>query len=431
MHVGMILRGTFPHDIRVEKEARSLSAAGHTVSLLCLAREDDDGSASEPLADRFEDVDVVRIPRRERYTSPYRTAKTVRYLLTLTDVIWRREIERFVRERHVDTLHVHDLPLVRTAQSVADDHGLPLVADLHENYPEAARQWRTGMGEPRRTIQRTFTPYRRLRRLERECVERADHVLATTPAGRAHYIEDCDADPERVHVVSNTVDFGAYDTAADPIPGYEDEFVVSYVGSFGPHRGLEQLIDAMPRLVGQVPNARLLVVGSAGEDVYERSLHERAAATGVGDRITFPGWVDFADVPRYVAASDVCAVLHTDNPHTATTVPHKLFQYMASRKPVVVTEVETLASVVRETDSGVVVPEGDPETLAARLVELAEDDTLAERLATNGRAATEKTYNWEREAGTLWSVYDSLGADGDSRPERPGRSRTGERTSTT
>jgi glycosyltransferase involved in cell wall biosynthesis len=416
MHIGMVLRGTFPHDIRVEKEARSLVAGGHEVSLLCLSREN-----GEPARERVGPIAVHRIPRRERYTPPYRTYKTVRYLLTLDDVIWRAEIDRFVDDVGVDVLHVHDLPLVRTAQSVADDRGLPLVADLHENYPEAARQWRTGMALPRRLVQTLFTPYRRLRALERDCVRAADHVLATTPEGRAHYVADCGADPRRVSVVSNTVDLATYDTAVDPAEGFDDEFVVSYVGSFGPHRGLEPLIDALPALVERVPNARLLLVGSAGEAAYERRLRERAAATGVGNRVTFTGWIDLEEVPRYVAASDVCTVPHAENPHTATTVPHKLFQYMASRKPVLVSEVPTLARVVNDADCGIVVPEGDHEAVAAELTTLAEDPARRKRLGTNGRVAVERTYNWKREGGRLDAVYREL--DAVERRSEPGRRR--------
>ena len=404
MHVGMVLRGAFPHDIRVEKEARSLLARGHEVSLCCLARED----GAESLREDVGGVAVHRIPRVERYSLPYRTAKTVRFLLTLTDVVWRRELDAFVGETGVDVLHVHDLPLVRTARSVADDHGLPLVADLHENYPEAARQWRTGMGLPRRTVQQVFTPYRRLRRLERDCVRRADHVLATTPEGRRHYVEDCDADPDRVTVVSNTVDLRTYDTAADAVAGYGDEFVVGYVGSFGPHRGLESLVDAMPALVERVPNARLLLVGGAGDASYDRTLRERAAATRLAERITFTGWVDPEEVPRYVATCDVPTVPHAQNPHTETTVPHKLFQYMASRKPVLVSDVAPLARVVNDADCGVVVPAGDSGAVAARLTDLADDADRRARLGANGRAAVEKTYNWKREGGRLDAVYRRL-----------------------
>ena len=396
----MALRKFFPHDVRVEKEARALAAAGHDVSLLCLGRPD------EPTREQVGPIDVHRIHRRERYSAPYRTYKTVRYLLTLHDIIWDEELAAFVDRVDADALHIHDLPLVRTGLDVADRRGLPLVADLHENYPEAAKQWRKGMALPRKTVQRTFTPISRLKRLERDDVQRADHVLAITEEGRDHYINDCGAGPDTVHVVSNTVEL---ETFADttPIEGFDDEFVVSYVGSFGPHRGLETAIKAMPALVDAVPNARLLLVGSAEEDVYEQSLRDLVADLGIEDHVTFTGWVDFEQVPGYMAASDVCFVLHRENPHTATTVPHKLFQYMALSKPVVVTDVGPLGRIVREYDAGRVIDDGAVDEMATAVAELA-DDALRARLGANGRRAVEETYNWQADADTLLDVYDAL-----------------------
>ncbi|WP_336338728.1 glycosyltransferase family 4 protein [Haloarcula brevis] len=400
--VGMILRGFFPRDIRVEKEARSLAAAGYDVHLLCLGRP------NEREQELVGPLTVHRIHREAQYNAVYRTIKTARYLLTLQDVIWEREISRFVDAAGVDILHVHDLPLVRTAQTVAADRRLPVVADLHENYPEAARQWRKGMASPRRIIQNTFTPITRLKRLEQEAVRHVDRVLATTPEGRRHYVEDCGADPLIVHIVSNTVDLETFDDTATPVPGFEEEFVVSYVGSFGPHRGLETAIDAMPALIESVPNAHLLLVGSAGEDAYDRALRDRVARRGLEDQVTFTGWVDFEDVPRYVAASDVATVLHRDNPHTGTTVPHKLFQYMALRTPVVVSDVDPLARVVDRADAGRIVLDGDTSSLASALASLATDEEMRHELGVNGRAAVRRRYNWRREAERLVAAYQGL-----------------------
>jgi glycosyltransferase involved in cell wall biosynthesis len=399
----MALRAPYPDDVRVLKEARALAADGHEVHLLCLARE----GVPEPATERVGPLTVYRFPQRERYSLLQRAVKTGRFLVTLTDTIWRRELTTFVETVDPDVLHVHDLPLVRTAGQVAAENDLPLVADLHENYPEAARQWRDAMAQPRKAIQQTFTPVRRLKALERDGVRQADHVLAITEEGRRHYIHDCGAHPDSVTVVSNTVDLDHFDGDADPVPGFESEFVIAYVGSFGPHRGLETAIDAMPAIVDRVPNARLLLVGGGGES-YEHRLRERAQATGVDDHITFTGWVDLDAVPNYVATSDLPVVLHQDTPHTATTVPHKLFQYMAVEKPVAVTDVGTMGRIVREGNAGVVVEAGNADAFAAEVIALAQNPSRAEVLGENARSTVESRYNWAYDAATLRDVYGDL-----------------------
>ena len=400
----MVLRSTYPDDVRVATEARTLAADGHDVHLLCPAGE----ANAEPGTEVVGPITVRRIPMRERYDAVRRTVFAARFLLTVTDVGWRREMDRFVRDVDADVVHVHDLPLVRTARQVADRYDLPLVADLRENYPEAAGQRRPGMALPRRLVQRTFTPVRRLKRLEAHCVRGADRVLAVTEEGRRHYVEDCQADPESVAVVSNTVDRDRFAGDADPVAGYEDEFVLAHVGGFGPHRGLETAIDAMPAVVDRVPNARLLLVGVAREDACERRLRERAAETGVADRITFAGRVDPAEAPRYVAASDLPFVLHRDALHAATTVPHELFRYMAASKPVAVADVGALGRIVREADCGVVVDPEDSVGFADAAVAVAADPDRAETLGENARAAVDSRYNWAYDAATLRDVYGHL-----------------------
>ncbi|WP_158058049.1 glycosyltransferase family 4 protein [Halorussus halophilus] len=402
MRIGMVLRNFYPHDVRVEKEARTLSAAGHDVFLLCLGRPD------EPATDRFEDVEIRRIHRERDYGPVQRTVKTALFVTTLWDRIWDREMTKFVAEEDIDVLHVHDLPLVKTGLSVAEKYRIPLVADLHENYPEAAAQWREGMALPRKTIQQTFTPKSRLKQLESECVERADHVITVVEEAREHYLEDCGADPEKLSVVSNTVERSRFDDADLADVGYDDEFVISYIGSFGPHRGLETAIRAMDDIVAEVPNARLLLVGAAGEEEYDQHLRDLAAESDASDNITFTGWVDLDEVPSYVAASDVPFVLHTENPHTATTIPHKLFQYMAFGNPVVVTDVGPLGRIVEETDSGYVINDGDDAAMAEAVVALATNEDQMERLGENARKAVDGEYNWQNEGETLVDVYESF-----------------------
>ena len=170
----------------------------------------------------------------------------------------------------------------------------------------------------------------------------------------------------------------------------------------------------MPAVVDRVPNARLLVVGNG--EKYRRRLESLVSDLGVSDHVTFTGRVPFDDVPSYIAASDVCLVPHQSTGHTETTVPHKLFQYMAMSRPVVVTDVAPLRRIVRNTDAGMVVRPDDPAGFALAFVELATDEARARELGENGRRAVEETYNWERAGEALCECYRKLRDAG--RPER-------------
>lgn len=427
MHVCMVLPDPYPPDVRVAKEARALLAAGHEVSLLCR------GEPDRPARERVDGVDVVRLGESAPRERVARLGSAACNLASGVHPRWAVALRRLLDEHDADAVHVHDLPLVRTALWATPER-VPVVADLHENYPEAVRQWRrphldgdddADLGV---RVDDLFMPASRWKRIERSVLPRADRVLTVCEEAARHYHHDCRVLPARTRIVGNTVDLDEFDAGADPIEEYadSDEFLVSYVGGFGPHRGLETAVEAVAAVDGargadgadasDAPNApddpdgpdvRLLLVGS-GADRHREQLEALIADRGVEDRVTFTGWVDFEDVPRYAAASDVCLVPHASTPHTDTTVPHKLFQYMAVGKPVLVTDVPPLKRIVEETDSGVVVPADDGEAMGEAIAELAADPDGAARLGSNGREAVEAEYNWRVDANRLVETYESL-----------------------
>jgi glycosyltransferase involved in cell wall biosynthesis len=406
MRIAMLLDAVYPTDVRVEKETRALAAAGHDVFVLSYA--DAGLAARETVAG----ATVVRRPLQRAHHGLRGSLLGLRALLTGVHGGWVRELRSLVDEEAIEAIHVHDLPLALTGLAVGDDRDLPVVLDLHENWPEAVRLYRQvdTLAErlaPRRLISDTFNSPRRWERVEREAVSRADLVVTVAEEARDHYIRDCGADPDRVRVVSNYVRLESFEGAVEPLAGYDDEFVISYVGTLGGrHRGLDAVVRAMPTVRERVPNARLLVVG--GGAGYKAELEALVDGLGVADAVTFTGRVPFASVPGCVAASDVCLVPHLSTGHTETTIPHKLFQYMAMAKPVVVTDVAPLRRIVDATDAGVVVPSDDDAAFAAALIELANDPAERARLGANGRRAVEERYNWDQEAATLVAAYADL-----------------------
>jgi glycosyltransferase involved in cell wall biosynthesis len=404
-HVCMLLPGDYPPDVRVRKEADALRAAGHRVTVVCR------GPTDRPRRETLDGVRVVRLDRRSRRGRLAEAASAAVNLGTAVHPRWLLALRRVNQVRPIDAVHVHDLPLAGTALAARRLLRVPVVLDCHENYPAAVAQWRRATRRSLRGwLKRRAFPLRRWRALERRWVSRADHVLAVVDEARDHLVDDCGAAPGDVTVVSNTVDLAGFDAAdthlPDDLPRPDPHtFTVGYVGGFGPHRGLDTAVRAVA--LDDDPDTHLLLVGGGG-GTTEADLRDLIAERDVDDRVTITGWVDFAHVPGYVAACDVCLVPHARTEHTETTVPHKLFQYMALRRPVVVSDVAPLARIVRETDAGVVVPADDPAALARAVARLRDDPGERRRLGANGRAAVETRYNWARDAARLRTVYAEL-----------------------
>ena len=397
MKILMLLGGFFPPDIRVEKEARSLLKAGHEVFLLSASKGD------MPNEETVEGIRVIRKKLPQNF--PRRAWNFFCFQVSFIHPFWKKALEDAVKQYRVDAIHVHDLPLVSTALSIARKFNLPLIADLHENYPEAIKVW--GRNRKARILNLISPPWR-WKRLESFCVHQADAVITVVDEAKQHYIKDCKLPPEKIKVVMNLEDLDYfYSIPIDKqiIEKYEPYFVISYVGGFGPHRGIQTAISAMPRVLHQVPNARLLLVGSGPK---EAALKELARRERVEQAVEFTGRQPFDLVPSYISASDVCLIPHIASGHTNTTIPHKIFQCMAMGKPVVVSSAKPLERIVKETGAGLVYSSGDAEALAEAVIRIYRDNELATKLGEAGKKAAKQRYNWEAEGKKLVSLYRDL-----------------------
>lgn len=387
MRIGMLLMGgTYPPDIRVAKEAKVLLGGGHEVFLLA---SDKDG---RPVA---EDVDGVHV-RRYAARAGWMVSK-ISAAMTYADwrsPLWERAIEDYVAANDIEALHVHDLPAVASALVVGKRHGIPVTFDMHENYPAAIGFW------PRGRAARLFQTPARYRSYEKRAVTGADRVVAVVDESRDRIVA-LGVDPAKVTVFTNVDD----EVDAPTWTPRDGEFVVAYAGGFGPHRGIDTLVRAMPAIRERVPGAKLVLMG-AGKG--ESELRELVVALGIRDAVEFTGWIGLEEMRSRLAVANVGTVPHQANEHTDSTVPHKLFQYMAMGLPVVVTDCAPLARIIDQTGAGRVALAGDPASLAEAIVALADPDA-AEKASRAGVESVRDRYNLEREGEHLTDLYAGLG----------------------
>lgn len=394
----MLLAGhDFPPDIRVEKEARALSAVGHQVLIVC-SQSSDRSSESQ-----WEGCRVKRVPALPLLL---KKLNSLIRQVSFHDWYWDRAVSQFLQEEKAEVLHVHDLPMVGTALSLGKRYGIPVVADLHENYPAALKYYRMHPYWRQRTLGFLEAPPR-WEAYEHRCALAAERVLVVVDEARTRLIE-AGIPAEKVVVIENTPDvnfFSSLPLDEEIIAQYRNEFVISYIGGFGgKHRGLDTVIEAMPAIRKEIPNARLLLVGKGSiKPLLEKMVAERS----LNGRVTFIDWQPFEKVPSYVALSAICLVPHQSNPHTEATSPHKLFQYMLMGKPVVVSTCKPLRRVVEETGSGLIFQAGNSDSLARTVVQL-KDEEMRRRLGEAGQRAVLKKYNWGQTSRKLLRVYEQL-----------------------
>jgi L-malate glycosyltransferase len=160
-------------------------------------------------------------------------------------------------------------------------------------------------------------------------------------------------------------------------------------------KGHDVLIDAAPAILERVGDAAFEFVGEGPE---RDALVSRARARGVLDRITFAGHTE--DVPERLARADVFVL-----PSRTEAFPNAVLEAMASGLPIVATGVGGICELIEHERNGLLVAPGDPETLAAQICRLIDDEALASRLSRSARTHVHARYSFDRMVAQFEELY--------------------------
>jgi len=139
------------------------------------------------------------------------------------------------------------------------------------------------------------------------------------------------------------------------------------------------VLEAAERLRDHT-NIHFLFVGEGAE---KRTLVEQAEARSL-ENVTFLSAQPKESMPRFLAASDACLVPLRRRKLFEGTIPSKIFEIMASGRPIVLGVDGEAARIVGAADAGIVVPPEDPKALAEAILHLAANPDRCRRLGENG-----------------------------------------------
>jgi glycosyltransferase involved in cell wall biosynthesis len=218
----------------------------------------------------------------------------------------------------------------------------------------------------------------------------ADRVLVVSNNARQHLIE-AGADPKRIRMIPNGVDPARFADAVPRSLGFaKDSFVVAFCGLFYRWHGVDTLAEAFVRLRGEHPEARLLLIGHGEEEARVRSI---LSSGDVLADCLLPGLVAPEEVPGYLASADVVVSPHS-NLRNFIGSPIKIFEYMASGKPIVASRLAQLAEILTDEETALLVPPGDPIALASALERLMGDPDLGHRLGATAQREAREGHSW-------------------------------------
>jgi D-inositol-3-phosphate glycosyltransferase len=252
--------------------------------------------------------------------------------------------------------------------------------------------------------------------VEGQLMTQADRVVAGSPLDKAQMVWLYGANPDAVQVIPPGVDlhrFRAIDPheakAAIGVP--PEKRMVLFVGRIEPLKGIDTLLRAMQKVAAECGGCEGLTVaiigGVASVPLEEMSaemarLHRLRAELGIENLVTFLGKREQDMLPYYYSAAEMVVM-----PSHYESFGMVALEAMACGTPVIASRVGGLRFSVSHGRTGLHVPVGNADALAAAIIKLLKNDALRWRLGSNARAYAE-SFAWPVIAQRITDLYDEL-----------------------
>jgi len=395
MKIGVILDNEFTTDIRVTNEVNYLKSI-YEVHILC---------PNYYKQTNFEVIDGVSIHRFNLSKSIKNKLFGLMNSLPFYEQIWIRKTRKFVAEVNPNYLHAHDLYMAKIACKGGKGL-LPVILDLHENFPAAILSYKWSSKFPHRILSRPTAWIKK----EREYLGYASRIVAlsnsfkTTLATRYPSLN-----PDNIFVYPNVPDVNqmlSFKINADIFPK-QGRFVLFYFGGISERRGIFTCFEAIKILFNEIPSIHLLLIGPV--DGHEQATFDQFMNDpALKERVTHFRWKNISEFPSYTRASDICLSPIFRNEQHESGVANKVFQYMLFGKPLIVSDCSPQIEIVKGSNCGEVFRSGETEDLANKIKFLYDNPKLCAEMGARGKQAVLEKYNLDVCGKQLELLYKSL-----------------------
>jgi PEP-CTERM/exosortase A-associated glycosyltransferase len=348
-----------------------------------------------------EEVDRLHFYRTPKHAGLLSNLPVLNQVAVMQSLAHRlREVIDIVKP---DVLHAHS-PVLTALPTLRVGHGLgiPVVYEVRAFWEDAAADHGTATENSMR--------YRLTRAMETYAFKRADAVT-TICAGLRNDIVARGIHSDKVTVIPNAVDIEKFSVGGVPDEALKAQFglagmrVLGFIGSFYAYEGLDLLLTALPRILNQASDVRVLLVGGGPQ---EDALKQQARQLGIADNVVFTGRVPHGEVNRYYDLADLLVYPRHSMRLTELVTPLKPLEAMAQGRMFVASDVGGHRELIRDGETGVLFRAESPQDLASKVLDLLNMPERWPEMKAAGRRYVETERNWKVSVARYRDVYNRL-----------------------
>jgi glycosyltransferase involved in cell wall biosynthesis len=389
-HIGLVVDNELDYDVRVMKEINMLIEIGYKISVLCF------GFDGDQYIDHPFPVQRISISRKKKNKLFFFNLSTPFY-----NRLWRKEVTNFINSNDFDVIHTHDLYMSKPVSDGIKNSkkDIPLVLDLHENYPIAYSSY----SWVNKGIRKHLTQPKRWFKLEGEYLKVADalvllsHDYEVLLKSKFPFLKN-----KKTLVLPNIPDISVFSSPKSLERSEKITFL--YFGAIGVRRGLFDVMNAFINIQKSRVDIKLLIIGPI--DKSDRDIFENKINKINDEMVEYIPWVPLKELNDYMAISDVGLAPFHRNPQHESGVANKIFQYMYGKLPLLVSNCKPQQDIIEENDIGLVF--NDQKSLENNIEKFANDRNMRERMAEQSYETLIEKYSLGQFRDKLKDFYESL-----------------------
>ncbi|MDQ1276742.1 MAG: hypothetical protein QG610_2320 [Euryarchaeota archaeon] len=224
------------------------------------------------------------------------------------------------------------------------------------------------------------------------------HIITVTPQLKEFLQLNYNLAPDKVSVVENGANIDLFkpmgkENALKELNLDSAFKYVCFVGHLAPWQGVEYLIKSSPFVLSKCPNTKFIIVGD-GPKLDE--IKKLVSTLNITSNYIFTGYVNYETVPVYINASNICVapfVIERNDKIGLSAL--KIYEYLACSKPVIASKIKGIEELLFTSNGGISVTPEDADDLGKTIVRLLQDDTMCEKMGTNGYKFIRNHHSWK------------------------------------